>query len=163
MVSPLLSAVKAQHQHHAAAGHPYRSLSRRSPSPSTCAPGLAQRRRYRSDADGAAAGNARNRDGDSLPEPPRPISNRLSTEPILVVTALLSVFIVLGILYESLIHPLTIISTLPSRRASGAMLALMLFHIDLNVDLDHRHHSAHRHRQEERHHDDRFRAAGGAA
>jgi multidrug efflux pump len=56
----------------------------------------------------------------------------LSTEPILIVTALLSVFIVLGILYESLIHPLTIISTVFSASA-GAMLALMLFHIDLNV------------------------------
>ena len=56
----------------------------------------------------------------------------LSTEPILVTTALLSVYIVLGILYESLVHPLTIISTLPSASV-GAMLALMLFHIDLNV------------------------------
>ena len=56
----------------------------------------------------------------------------LSTLPILVITALLSVFIVLGILYESLVHPLTIISTVFSASA-GAMLALMLFHIDLNV------------------------------
>jgi multidrug efflux pump len=56
----------------------------------------------------------------------------LGTEKYLVVTALLAVFIVLGILYESLIHPLTIISTLPSASV-GAMLALMLFHIDLNV------------------------------
>jgi multidrug efflux pump len=56
----------------------------------------------------------------------------LSSLPILVVTALLSVFIVLGILYESLIHPLTIISTLPSASV-GAMLALMLFHVDLNM------------------------------
>jgi len=56
----------------------------------------------------------------------------LSTEPILIVTALLSVFIVLGILYESLVHPLTIISTVFSASA-GAMLALMIFHIDLNV------------------------------
>jgi multidrug efflux pump len=56
----------------------------------------------------------------------------ISSLPILVVTALLSVFIVLGILYESLIHPLTIISTLPSASV-GAMLALMVFHIDLNV------------------------------
>jgi multidrug efflux pump len=56
----------------------------------------------------------------------------IATLPILVVTALLSVFIVLGILYESLIHPLTIISTLPSASV-GAMLALMLFHVDLNV------------------------------
>jgi multidrug efflux pump len=56
----------------------------------------------------------------------------LSSEPILIVTALLAVFIVLGILYESLIHPLTIISTLPSAGV-GAMLALTIFHIDLNV------------------------------
>ncbi|HEV2323454.1 MAG TPA: efflux RND transporter permease subunit [Terracidiphilus sp.] len=56
----------------------------------------------------------------------------LSSEPILVITALLAVFIVLGMLYESLVHPLTIISTVFSASA-GAMLALMLFHIDLNV------------------------------
>jgi multidrug efflux pump len=56
----------------------------------------------------------------------------LATEKYLVITALLAVYIVLGILYESLIHPLTIISTLPSASV-GAMLALMLFHIDLNV------------------------------
>ncbi len=56
----------------------------------------------------------------------------LKTEPILVITALLAVYIVLGILYESLVHPLTIISTLPSASV-GAMLALMLFKIDLNV------------------------------
>jgi len=56
----------------------------------------------------------------------------LASEPILIVTALLSVFIVLGILYESLVHPLTIISTVFSASA-GAMLALMIFHIDLNV------------------------------
>ena len=56
----------------------------------------------------------------------------LSTEPILVLTALLAVYIVLGILYESLVHPLTIISTLPSASV-GAMLALMLFKQDLNV------------------------------
>jgi multidrug efflux pump len=56
----------------------------------------------------------------------------LSTEWILVLTALLAVYIVLGILYESLVHPLTIISTLPSASV-GAMLALMLFKQDLNV------------------------------
>jgi multidrug efflux pump len=56
----------------------------------------------------------------------------LASEPILIITALLAVYIVLGILYESLVHPLTIISTLPSASV-GAMLALMLFKIDLNV------------------------------
>jgi multidrug efflux pump len=56
----------------------------------------------------------------------------LASEPVLVATAILAVYIVLGILYESLVHPLTIISTLPSASV-GAMLALMLFKIDLNV------------------------------
>jgi multidrug efflux pump len=56
----------------------------------------------------------------------------LSTEPALIVTALLAVYIVLGILYESLVHPLTIISTLPSASV-GAMLALLIFKNDLNV------------------------------
>jgi multidrug efflux pump len=56
----------------------------------------------------------------------------LGTEPILILTALLAVYIVLGILYESLVHPLTIISTLPSASV-GAMLALMLTGQDLNI------------------------------
>jgi multidrug efflux pump len=56
----------------------------------------------------------------------------LGTEPVLILTALLAVYIVLGILYESLVHPLTIISTLPSASV-GAMLALLLFKQDLNI------------------------------
>jgi multidrug efflux pump len=56
----------------------------------------------------------------------------LASEGVLIATALLAVYIVLGILYESLIHPLTIISTIPSASV-GAMLALKLFGIDLNV------------------------------
>jgi multidrug efflux pump len=56
----------------------------------------------------------------------------LGTEPLLILTALLAVYIVLGILYESLVHPLTIISTLPSASV-GAMLALLLFKQDLNI------------------------------
>jgi multidrug efflux pump len=56
----------------------------------------------------------------------------LGTEPVLILTALLAVYIVLGILYESLVHPLTIISTLPSASV-GAMLSLMLFKQDLNI------------------------------
>jgi multidrug efflux pump len=56
----------------------------------------------------------------------------LGTEPVLVVTALLAVYIVLGILYESLVHPITIITTLPSASV-GAMFALMLFKVDLNI------------------------------
>jgi multidrug efflux pump len=56
----------------------------------------------------------------------------LSNQPLLILAAIVSVYIVLGILYESLIHPITILSTLPSAGV-GAILALILFRIDLNV------------------------------
>jgi multidrug efflux pump len=56
----------------------------------------------------------------------------LSTEPYLFLTALIAIYIVLGILYESLIHPITILSTLPSAGV-GAFLALLIFHLDLSV------------------------------
>jgi multidrug efflux pump len=56
----------------------------------------------------------------------------LASEPYLIMTALMAVYIVLGILYESYIHPITILSTLPSAGV-GAVLALLLFKIDLNI------------------------------
>jgi multidrug efflux pump subunit AcrB len=56
----------------------------------------------------------------------------LASEPFLILAALLAVYIVLGILYESYIHPITILSTLPSAGV-GALLALMLFRTDLSV------------------------------
>jgi multidrug efflux pump len=56
----------------------------------------------------------------------------LANEPWLILAALITVYIVLGVLYESFIHPLTILSTLPSAGV-GAFLALLLFHEDLSV------------------------------
>jgi len=56
----------------------------------------------------------------------------LSSEPVLVATALATVYIVLGILYESYIHPITILSTLPSAGV-GALLALIVMHTDLSI------------------------------
>jgi multidrug efflux pump len=56
----------------------------------------------------------------------------LASEPFLIVTALLAVYIVLGILYESYIHPITILSTLPSAGV-GAVLALLIARMDLSV------------------------------
>ena len=56
----------------------------------------------------------------------------LSTEPWLIAIALVAVYIVLGVLYESYIHPITIISTLPSA-GLGAVLALMFCHTDLSI------------------------------
>ena len=58
--------------------------------------------------------------------------NSLSNEALLILAALVTVYIVLGVLYESFIHPITILSTLPSAGV-GALLALMLFRQDLSV------------------------------
>jgi len=56
----------------------------------------------------------------------------LSNQPILIGTAVLAVYIILGILYESLVHPLTIISTLPSAGV-GSLIALVLFRTELSI------------------------------
>jgi multidrug efflux pump len=56
----------------------------------------------------------------------------LANEPLLILAALIVVYIVLGVLYESYIHPITILSTLPSAGV-GAILALLIFHVDLSV------------------------------
>ncbi|MCL2655999.1 MAG: multidrug efflux RND transporter permease subunit [Betaproteobacteria bacterium] len=62
----------------------------------------------------------------------RVFQQSLSSQPILILTALVTVYIVLGILYESLIHPITILSTLPSA-GIGALLALMLFNTEFSI------------------------------
>ena len=59
-------------------------------------------------------------------------TNSLSNEPLLILAALVTVYIVLGVLYESFVHPITILSTLPSAGV-GAFLALILFRQDLSV------------------------------
>jgi multidrug efflux pump len=56
----------------------------------------------------------------------------LSNEPLLILAALITVYIVLGVLYESYIHPITIISTLPSAGV-GALLALMITRVEFSV------------------------------
>jgi multidrug efflux pump subunit AcrB len=56
----------------------------------------------------------------------------LANQPILILAALIAVYLVLGVLYESLIHPITILSTLPSA-GIGAILALLLCRMDLNI------------------------------
>jgi multidrug efflux pump len=59
-------------------------------------------------------------------------TDSLSTVPLLILAALVTVYIVLGVLYESFIHPITILSTLPSASV-GAFLALLLFHQDFSM------------------------------
>jgi multidrug efflux pump len=56
----------------------------------------------------------------------------LSSEPVLILTAIIAVYIVLGILYESFIHPITILSTLPSA-GLGALLALLICQVELSI------------------------------
>jgi HAE1 family hydrophobic/amphiphilic exporter-1 len=56
----------------------------------------------------------------------------LSSEPVLIAAALIVIYIILGVLYESFVHPITILSTLPSA-GIGALLMLMAFHYDLSV------------------------------
>jgi multidrug efflux pump subunit AcrB len=56
----------------------------------------------------------------------------LSSEPILILTALIAVYIILGVLYESFVHPITILSSLPSA-GIGALLALLICHTELSI------------------------------
>ena len=81
----------------------------------------------------------------------------VANQGMLLFAAVLVIYIILGILYENFIHPLTILSGLPSA-GIGALITLQLFGMDLSViamiGVDH----ADRHRQEERHHDGRLRA-----
>ena len=60
------------------------------------------------------------------------LQQSLATQPLLIAAALISIYIVLGVLYESLLHPLTIISTLPSA-GLGALLALLITGTDLSI------------------------------
>ena len=68
-------------------------------------------------------------------------ASSLKSQPFLIAAAIIAVYIVLGILYESYIHPITILSTLPSA-GIGALLALMLFHQDLDPGVADRHYPA---------------------
>ena len=86
----------------------------------------------------------------------------LASEPWLILAAVVVIYIVLGVLYESLIHPVTILSTLPSA-GIGALLALMLCGAGSVAGGAGRHRAADGHRQEERHHDDRLRASTPSA
>ena len=60
------------------------------------------------------------------------LQQSLATQPLLIAAALISIYIVLGVLYESLLHPLTILSTLPSA-GLGALLALLITGNDLSI------------------------------
>src|SRR5262249_57738258 len=60
------------------------------------------------------------------------LETSLATQPYLIAAAIIAVYIVLGILYERFIHPITILSTLPSAGV-GAFLALMVLHYDFSL------------------------------
>ena len=92
---------------------------------------------------------------------PQAFQASLANEPLLILAALVTVYIVLGVLYESYIHPITILSTLPSAGV-GALLALLICRHRSERHRADRHHPADRHREEERDHDDRLRARSRA-
>ena len=89
------------------------------------------------------------------------LRRRSKAQPLMILGALLVVYIVLGVLYESYIHPLTILSTLPSAGV-GALLAIQADRRAVQPDLAARAVPADRRREEERHPDDRPGAAAGA-
>jgi multidrug efflux pump len=62
----------------------------------------------------------------------RVFQESLANEPVLIAATLLAIYIVLGVLYESYVHPITILSTLPSAGV-GAVLTLMLFHTEFSI------------------------------
>jgi multidrug efflux pump len=62
----------------------------------------------------------------------RSFQEQLKNEPVLIASALIAIYIVLGVLYESLVHPITVLSTLPSAGV-GAVLALMIFKMEFSI------------------------------
>ena len=88
--------------------------------------------------------------------------NSFRDQPMLILAAILTIYIVLGILYESFIHPITILSGLPSA-SLGALLILLPVRRGAHHHRRDRHHPAGRHRQEERHHDGGLRHRGAIA
>ena len=83
-------------------------------------------------ADRTADSASRSRCQTSFQGNAQAFQSSLSSTPILIAAALFVIYIILGVLYESLIHPITIISTLPSA-GIGALLLLMAVHFDLSV------------------------------
>ena len=84
----------------------------------------------------------------------------LTSEPFLILAAIVVIYIVLGVLYESYIHPITILSTLPSAGV-GALARVDALRQRFFACCAYRNHFAHRYREEERDHDDRLRAGSG--
>jgi hypothetical protein len=134
--------------------------SPRSPSPSTSRPGVAL-------GDAVTAINAAEQkigsaehDHGLVQRHGRGLHLLALKRALLIAAALAAVYIVLGILYESYIHPITILSTLPS--AGWARSSPSSSRHRAEPHRADRHHPPHRHREEERDHDDRLRARGGA-
>ena len=82
----------------------------------------------------------------------------LSSTPILILAALIAVYTILGMLYEDIVHPLTILSTLPSAGV-GALMVTLFLRLRSRCDGHYRYHPADRDREEEWHHVGRFRPA----
>ncbi len=154
---PLSALTPLRADHRAAGGESPGPVSRGDDLLQSRAGRGAGRRGRRHRGSGAAKSACRPRSTRAFAGTAQAYQDSLRNEPLLIAAALVAVYIVLGILYESYIHPITILSTLPSAGV-GALLALMFCTHRPEHHRHDRHHSADRHREEERHHDDRFRA-----
>ena len=134
---------------------------RHPPSPSTWRRALRWARRCRPSRPPSRKSACRSASSTSFQGAALAFQASLTNTLLLILAAIVTMYIVLGVLYESYIHPVTILSTLPSAGV-GALLALMAVGQRPRHHRHHRHHPADRHRQEKRHHDDRLRAGGGA-
>ena len=158
-----LSSVRALRDHeHAAARSTTRASSPRRRSRSTCPRASRCRRPPTAIDDTMARIGVPSTIHGSFQGTAQAFQESLANQPFLILAALLAVYIVLGMLYESYVHPLTILSTLPSAGV-GALLALLAAGTEFSDHRADRRDPADRHRQEERDHDDRLRARSASA
>ena len=138
-----------------------RASSRRSRSRSTSRPAIRSARRSTPSSRSSASRNLPAQIATGFQGTAQVFQESLKGQGVLVLAAIFAAYVVLGILYESFIHPITIISGLPSAGV-GALLILMAVQHGPVGHRDDRHRDAGRHREEERDHDDRLRDRAAA-
>ena len=129
------AAVRVRHvraDQHAAGRQPSGASSSRPRSRSTCRSDVSLSQATRAVDDAMARIGVPNTVRGTFQGSARAFQASLDSQPWLILAALLTVYIVLGVLYESYVHPITILSTLPSAGV-GALLALMLFNTEFSI------------------------------
>ncbi len=129
---PLSTFARVERRTGAARDHPSGPVPGGRRSRSTCRPAPRSARRSRRCTAASAPSACPNSITTNLAGAAAEFATSLTSEPLLILAAIVTVYIVLGVLYESFIHPITILSTLPSAGV-GALLALMLCGADLDL------------------------------